>query len=275
MTIFTARNATDDKVLQGTLLANPKSPKAAIALVHGFGEHAGRYARVAPLFEAAGIALLGLDLHGHGRTPGPRGRVDRYERLREDVDALLEHARERYPKLPLFLWGHSMGGGLVLNYLLNRGDSGLRGAIATAPLIRAVDAPPKPVMTLLGLLRRVAPGFSIANSIEAEAISTLPEEQKAYAEDALNHDRLGVGLGVGMLRAGETTLSKAAEFPVPLLLMHSRDDKLTDFFASEAFAKACPDCNFHPFEGVEHELHNDTSREHVVQLMTQFVEAHR
>jgi len=275
MDTFTRKNPTDDTKLQGSVLESPKKPRAVIAIVHGFGEHIGRYEAVAKLLGSNGFAVLGLDLHGHGRTTGKRGHVAEYERLREDVDALTDEARTRFRSVPVFLWGHSMGGGLVLDYVLRRGGRGLRGVIATGPLIEAVGGPSGPVMGLIRLIGKVAPGFSIANRISGEQISTMREEQARYEADTLNHDRLGVGLALGMLGVCNTLPGKGAAFPLPLLLMHARDDQLTRCAASEKFAQSVPDCNFHAFEGVEHEIHNDTSRGRVVDLITQFIEDHR
>ena len=279
MADFTRRNPTDDTELIGTVLANPPRPRAVIALVHGFGEHAGRYRGFAPELEAQGLAVIALDLHGHGRTSGARGRCDRYERLREDVDMLVVEARERFPARPVFLYGHSMGGGLALDWALDRGGfirdtAKLSGVIVSAPLIRPVDAPPRITFPVLRLVRRLHPGFSIPNPISGEQISTIPAEREAYEADPLNHHRLGVGLGLDMIAHGEALLKGAERFPLPLLLMHARGDELTDFAASERFAERAPDCNFVALEGVAHEIHNDTSRARVAALVGEFVDAH-
>ena len=271
MTHFIRHNATDDTALHGTVLAAPPEPRAVVAIVHGFGEHAGRYAPVADMLSARGYAVLGLDLHGHGRTPGKRGEVRDYERLREDVDALIDEAAARFPGKPLFVWGHSMGGGLALDWALERGAAKLSGMIATAPAIRAVEAPPRPMLAVFRLIGRVWPGFALDNAIDGTKISSLPEEQSRYVDDPLTHGRLGVGLGLGILSREARLLAEAGRFPLPLLLLHSRDDQLTEFAASEAFAQSCPRCNFHAFEGVEHEIHNDSSRARVVELMDAFM----
>ena len=276
MTVFTRHNPTDDTILHGRVLAAPAKPRAVIAIVHGFGEHIGRYADVAESLGDMGYAVLGLDLHGHGSTPGRRGYVKSYKRLHEDVDMLLVEARSRFRDLPIYLWGHSMGGGLVLDYVTSNGavereDGRLAGVIATAPLIEAVDPPPAPAFAVLRLMEKVAPTFALRNSITGDQISTLPEEQSRYEADPLNHDKLTLSLGLRILDAGKRLSKRRAPFPVPLLLMHSRDDTLTRFTASETFATNAEGCNFHPFEGVAHELHNDSSRGEVLRLIDAFV----
>ena len=95
-------------------------PKAVVCLVHGLGEHSGRYAHVAAALNDAGYALLGFDLRGHGKSGGPRGHTPSYETLMDDIGRLLAEAAQRYPGQPQFLYGHSLGGNLVLNYALRR-----------------------------------------------------------------------------------------------------------------------------------------------------------
>ena len=276
MTIFTRHNPTDDLILHGRVLASPAKPRAVIAVVHGFGEHTGRYTGIAEGLGELGFAVLGLDLHGHGSTPGRRGYVKSYTRFHEDVEMLLVEARSRFPGLSVYLWGHSMGGGLVLDFVfengaLEREEGQLAGVIATAPLIEAVDPPPAPLFAVMKLLEKAAPKLTLRNPITGEQISTLPEEQARYAEDTLNHDKLTLALGSRILESGKRTASRKGAFPVPLLLMHSRDDTLTRFEASERFARGRDNCNFHPFEGVAHELHNDSSRGEVLRLIDAFV----
>ena len=120
----------------------PETPAKAIAcLVHGLGEHSGRYAHVGAALNVAGYALLGFDLRGHGKSGGPRGHTPSYETLMDDIGRLLAEARQRYPGQPQFLYGHSLGGNLVLNYALRR-KPGLAGVIATSPAIRTATPPP-------------------------------------------------------------------------------------------------------------------------------------
>ena len=277
MADFSRRNPTDDTELMGTVLASPRKPRAVVALVHGFGEHAGRYRPFAAELERHGFAVVGLDLHGHGRTGGARGRCDSYERLREDVDMLLWEIRERFPGTPVILYGHSMGGGLVLDHVLTRGGfvrdgQKLSGVVASAPLLEVVDVPPRPALALLRLIRRFHPKFALRQPISGDKISTVPAERAAYESDPLVHNRLGVGLGLDMMAAGKRSLARAGDFPLPLLLMHARGDRLTSFSASERFASVAPDCNFIALDGVAHEIHNDTSRARVAEAVSKFAE---
>lgn len=256
------------------VIYTPDNPTAVISLVHGFGEHIGRYAGMMDHLGEHGIATAALDLRGHGRSGGTRGVSRDYENMRSDVDVLTDKTREEFPDLPHFLFGHSMGGGLVLNYVLKRGAKALSGVIATAPMLRLPEPPPKPLELIVRALRRIAPGMSIKNAIDGTKISSLPNEQAAYEADPLNHGQLGVGLAVDLVQQGEWTLSQAESWTAPLLLMHARQDVLTAYEASREFAQKAQNCDFHTFENVAHEIHNDTSRDAVYANIITFVESH-
>ena len=273
ITRFETVNPVDDMPLSG-MTYTPDNPTAVISIVHGFGEHCGRYAGMMDHLGEHGIASAALDLRGHGRSGGARGVCRDYENMRTDVDCLLDKTRSEFPNLPHFLFGHSMGGGLVLNYVLTRGQKDLSGVIATAPLLLTPEPIPKPLEYIVRMLRRIAPSMTLKNAIDGTKVSTVPAEQAAYEADPLNHGKLGVGLAVNLMEQGQWTLSNAENWNAPLLLMHAKQDVLTASSASQEFAAISQNCTFHMFENVAHEIHNDTSREAVYANITAFVESH-
>lgn len=250
-----------------------ETPTAVMSLIHGFGEHSGRYEHMAQHLNSEGISVVAIDLRGHGRTEGPRGVSRQYSDMSADVDTLLAKTKTLYPHLPHYLFGHSMGGGLVLHHGLFKRGADLDGYLVSAPLILPKDPVPKALLGLAKILRRILPNGGLPNPISGEKISTLPNEKAIYESDDLNHERLGFGLAVNMIGAGEEVLAKAKNWDDPLCLWHSKEDKLTDFSASEAFSQKAQNCEFTAFEKVEHEMHNDTSREAVYTLMLKFMKA--
>ena len=250
----------------------PSSPRAVMVLVHGFGEHQGRYAHMVNHLSAHNIAAVTMDLRGHGISEGKRGVCHDYSLMIEDVGAQIKKAARTFPSLPLYLYGHSMGGGIVLRYISKASRaSDLKGVIASAPLIELAAALPKAQMIAVKLLRKFAPNMTAPNPIPGDKISALPDEQAAYEADALNHDRLGVGLALYMIANGEVVLARAAANTVPILMIHARDDQLTASQGSEKFAALAPKTNLHILENCEHEMHNDVTRDRVYDLMTDFI----
>ena len=249
-----------------------KQPFATLALVHGFGEHCGRYQPWAEHLTARGVQVVALDLRGHGRSEGKRGVIRSFDDFRDDLDALLTRARELQASVPgpLILMGHSMGGGIVLDHGLRAAPS-VDGIVASAPLIALADAPPPPLQVIIRGLAKLFPGLALKQPIEGEKISTLPEEQKAYVEDALTHGQMGVKTAVDLIDNGKALMGKARDWSVPLLIYHSDQDQLTDFETSQEFA-AMARAEFHRFTDVEHEMHNDTSRKAVYALIDSFID---
>ena len=273
MNSFETTNASDGTVLRGQVWA-AENPRAVMNLVHGFGEHCGRYADMAADLNAKNISVVTLDLRGHGRSEGRRGYCPDYNNLLGDVDALLAKSRALYPELPHVLYGHSMGGGLVLNHQLKSKSSEMRCVIASAPFIKPAETIGDVQRGLVKFLGKVAPKMTLGNKIDGSKISRLPEEQAAYLSDPLNHGNLGVGLAIGMVEGGEWIMENAANWKTPLLIVHAREDQLTAFAASQAFAEKAQKCSFIPYENCEHEIHNDCHRAHVYKAASDFIESH-
>jgi len=273
MKTISLQNEIDGHNLSGLVFDAPKNPKAVIAIIHGFGEHGGRYEHMAAALKKQNIATLSVDLHGHGKTEGKRGVCYSYHILMSDVDALLGKAKTLYPDVPLFLFGHSMGGGLVLNNVLRRRPEGLAGVIASAPLIKPSDPFPGLQRLALRLIRKTMKNFTADAGLDSAGISTLQAEVDKYNNDPLVHGKMGAGLAVDVMAGGEWLLEYGNVWyeTLPLLLYHAKADPLTDFAASEAFASLAPGCEFRAFENVLHEMHNDTSRNNVYAMINTFI----
>ncbi|MBI5586278.1 MAG: lysophospholipase [Deltaproteobacteria bacterium] len=243
------------------------APRAVICLVHGLGEHSGRYAHVAEALGQAGITTLALDQRGHGKTPGQRGHAPSFETLMDDIDRLIQEADGRYPGLPQFLYGHSMGGSFVLNFVLRRRPV-IAGAITTAPALKPAFQPPAWKVAVGKLLSAWWPGLTLANGLDVQAISRDPEIVRRYVDDPLVHDRISARLGTDILRQGLWALEHAGEFCLPLLLMHGSADRLTSAQASREFAVRAGDCcTLKIWEGFFHELHNEPEQEMVLRYV--------
>jgi len=249
-------------------------PKAVVCLVHGLGEHSGRYAHVAAALNAAGYALFGFDLRGHGKSDGLRGHTPSYDTLLDDIGRLLDEAAARYPGLPRFLYGQSLGGNLVLNCALRRKPA-IAGVVATSPWLRLSSAPPAARMTLGRVMNRLLPAFVQSSGLDPTGLSRDPEVVRAYKVDPLVHDRLSARLGMAAIEAGEWALAHAAEFPLPLLLAHGSADKLTSATASAEFANKVPgDCTFKLWDGFYHETHNEPEKAEVLSFMIDWLQQH-
>jgi acylglycerol lipase len=246
-------------------------PKGVICLVHGLGEHGGRYAHLAAFLNQAGYGLLTFDLRGHGKSEGPRGHTPSCEALLDDISQLLEQAAARYPDRPRFLYGHSLGGTLVIEYALRRRPQ-LAGVIATGPLLRTAFEPPAWKLILAKILYGLWPTLSLSNELDRQALSRDPDVVWAYNEDPLVHDRLSPRLAMDMFQSGLWALEHAAEFPLPLLLMHGGADRVCSAQASREFAaQAGERCSLKIWDGFYHEIHNEPEQRQVFEYLLEWL----
>jgi acylglycerol lipase len=250
-----------------------REPKAVICLVHGLGEHTSRYAHVAEAFGRDGYVMFGFDLRGHGRSGGPRGHFPSIEAVMQDIDLLFEQARKRYPGLPLLLYGHSLGGILVLHYALKRKPQ-IKGVVSTSPgLHTALENQPAKLMAAK-VLGGLIPGVSVPSGLDASAISRNREIVDIYNNDPLNHDKVSLGFGKVMLGVTKWTLEHAAEFSLPLLLMHGKADTIAFPASSIEFAAALKDkATLFLWDDAFHELHHEPQKAEVFKTILIWMDA--
>jgi alpha-beta hydrolase superfamily lysophospholipase len=241
-----------------------KTPVAAVSLVHGLGEHSGRYEHVARMFNQAGITLMAFDLRGHGRSEGIRGHFPSYDIVMDDITQLLEQTRQNNPGVPLFLYGHSLGGSLVLNFGLTR-TYPLSGIIATSPGL-AAGTPVSPLtMTAGKLLYSLLPTMTLPNGLDLNGLSQDPEVKKVYLADPLVHSKISARLGMDLLNKGPWIIAHASEFRYPLLLLQGGADVIANPRTNRELAEKMGNkVTFQWFEGKYHELHNEPGKEEMV-----------
>ena len=149
---------SNGQVLRGMIQSPGENLKAVIIFVHGIGEHIHRYDHWAERFNKEGIGFAGVDLPGHGRSDGRRGNIKSFALLGEMIDILLKSCKSTFPGIPVYLYGHSLGGGIVLDYLLKRNPK-ISGAIVTSPFLRLAFEPPKYKLILASVMKNLLPGL--------------------------------------------------------------------------------------------------------------------
>lgn len=252
----------------------PAGPKRGlVVLVHGFDEHGDRYPHVGAALADAGFALCSYDVRGHGRSGGRRVHADHYGLLMEDLGTFLDLASARHHGLPRFLYGHSMGGNQVLNFLLRRGPK-LDGAIVSSPWLELAVTPPAWQVAAARVAARLLGGVALPTGLDSGGISRDLEVVKAYDADPLVQGKITPRLLVGVLDAGQWALQHAGELAVPLLLMHGDSDQVTSYAASQRFARAAgAGVTFRGWPGCFHELHNEPEKAEVLKVITDWLGA--
>jgi alpha-beta hydrolase superfamily lysophospholipase len=244
---------------------------ADVVLIHGLGEHSGRYLPVAESLCDAGIRVSTMDLRGHGRSTGVRrGDVDDFDLLVDDVAALV--ARTRSAGRPLFLYGHSMGGLAVLRYAERRDDELAGVVIASAALVPAESIPAALVKVVNGLGRAV-PGLRTIQ-LEGDAISRDPDVRADYDSDPLNfRGKISAGTARQLNLAMTAGMAEADRVSCPVLIIHGGADRLTASRGSETLAGslASDDVTLRIWPDAFHELHHEPEREEVLSTVVEWI----
>ncbi|MGA2490994.1 MAG: lysophospholipase [Anaerolineales bacterium] len=249
-------------------------PKAVILLVHGLGEHVGRYDHVAAALTEKGYAMLGFDLRGHGKSGGPRGHTPSSEAFMRDIDSMVKQAKVRYPGIRQFMYGLSMGGNLVLNYILDR-QPALAGAVVSAPGLRSPILDQKNKAIFAKVLGVLLPSFTIPSGLDANMLSRVPEVVDRYKQDPLVHDRVSLGLAKSQLEMVPWIFKHAGDLNIPLLVMHGTEDKIVYIQGSREFARKAGDkVTLKIWDGMYHEIHNEPEQEQVLAYMLDWLGKH-
>jgi alpha-beta hydrolase superfamily lysophospholipase len=192
----------------------------------------------------------------------------------EDVAQLLAEAERRWSGWPRFLYGHSMGGNLVLNYVLRR-QPPLAGVVVTAPWLRLVTPPPRLQVSLLQLIDRFHPTLTLSNRLDPLVLSRDLAVAQAYKSDPLVHDRISIRLFLNITESGQWALAHAHEFQLPLLLIHGSADRLISAEASREFAGRIPqNCLLKLWPDLCHEPHNEPEQAEVFSFILDWLQPH-
>lgn len=241
------------------------APSAIVTIVHGLGDHGGRFTPVANSLAATGLGVVAIDLVGHGYSPGRRGVVASYESMLDEVGNALYFSSRLWPTIPSFALGQSMGGNLILNWAMRRPfeSKSLSGLIAMSPMLRMAKQPTPQFMRIGRWLAKHLPNLRMSAPVDARQLCSDPIGQDAYTQDRLVHTKLSMRLGISLIESGQWILDNADRIEKPTLLMHGSDDTLTCPLATEELASKCPEASLRLWPNCRHDLHYELQRESV------------
>ena len=239
--------------------------RASCLIVHGLGEHSGRYDELAERLTRDHLNVWGLDYCGHGRSEGRRGHCTTPQEILDDIDRVFARMRAAAPQLPLVLFGHSLGGLLVLVYALDHPQA-LKAVVASSPALDVAHEPPLIKRWLAALLGPILPALGVPNGVHPEWLSHERAVVDAYRRDPLIHHVVSLGGYLGIRRLMARTRARAAELAVPCLILQAGDDRVVSAAASRAFAAhiTSPGSALRVYPGFYHEVLNETGREQVL-----------
>jgi len=238
-------------------------PTMVLCLIHGLGEHSGRYEEMAKYYVSHGIEVVSFDLRGHGRSDGQRGHCDEFSQIMKDIDRFLYQASKMDVTQPHFIYGHSLGGMLAIKYALSHPGE-YSGVILSAPMFKPAFEPPKWKVMLGRSIQSIWPTLSLSNEVDMNTLTRDKTILEAHKIDPLSHDRISAKFGTQMLEEGERLLEEASAVDFPLLMMHGNADELTCHKASTMFSEhAGQQCTLKIWDDFFHELHHEPEKEDV------------
>jgi alpha-beta hydrolase superfamily lysophospholipase len=251
-------------------------PQAVVVLTHGHGEHSGRYVHVGQALSAAGYAVYAYDLRGHGKSGGPRGHTPRYDVLLDDLQLVWGWAEKENPGKKLFIYGHSMGGQITLNFALRRKPQAA-GVIVSAPWLTLTYMPPAWKVTLAKVLSNILPTFTQKTGLDA-AVKMAHDDAHLNSLPDLNltHTFMSARMGFDVLAAADDALAHAIDFKYPLLILHGDADGAMNPAGSKQFYEraSSTDKTLKLYPGLFHEVHNETERTVVLSDVVGWLERH-
>lgn len=271
LSTFTASDG-DNLAVQDWHLPEGVRQRGTVLVVHGLGEHAGRYDTLARALNDWGFAVRSYDQYGHGESDGARGALPHPGRLLADLADLVESARVRNPGLPLVLLGHSMGG-LVAASFVARTLQAVDLLVLSSPALATRLTPAQKL--LMAVVPRIAPNLTVGNGLNPQYLSHDQRVVQAYLNDPRVHDRVSGRLARFIEEEGALVRARAASWKVPTLLMFAGDDRMVDPAGSEAFAAAAPPgvVTARRFDGLYHEIFNEAEAQPVYDCLRQWLAA--
>lgn len=244
--------------------------RACVLVVHGLGEHIGRYKELAAFFNSEGYSFIGLDLPGHGRSPGKRGHISDFNLYNNIIDEMAGYVREHDSRLPLVLYGHSLGGGIALNYLVS--GNHVQAGIITSPWLKLSSEPPGFKVFLANVVKGFWPSLLQQSGLDPEDISSDKNVVKAYRSDPLVHSWISVNLYLAAVRNAAGLLNCRDKLKLPVLLMHGGLDRIASFEGPETFVANNSMAELKTWPEGYHEIHNEVFREEVYAFISNWLD---
>ncbi len=264
---------SDGSSLFGQSWSPEAEPKAIVLLVHGLAEHSSRYPHVAEKMTAAGLKLIGYDQRWHGRSPGKRAYIERFDKLINDLGEVFQQVQAEHPDKPIFLYSQSLGGAVVSLFLIRK-QAPAKGAVLSSPALKVGDDISPFLIKLSKWINMLAPKLKV-QALNSDNLSRDKKVVETYLNDPLVYPGKNYArTGYESLQAIDEIQARMEEFDTPVLLLHGSEDGLTNPEGSkQLYARAkVEDKTLRLFEGWYHELHNEPEGASVIDEIVSWIE---
>ncbi len=248
--------------------------RAEVLLVHGLGEHCGRYGPLTDHLVGRGYSVTAYDHRGHGQSEGLKGHVNRFTDYEDDLDQVARRVQSQGGGLPLVLTAHSMGGLIALRYLARKSPR-IAAAVVSAPAIQTVVKTPKPMIMIARIGSRIFPRLRVDNGLDPSVLSRDQDVGRRYSADPLVNRLVSFRWFTEMTRAMREVREIGPALTLPLLVMHGTGDKIVSFDASKRLFDhiESKDKEFVAYPGYYHELFNEPEKAEIYLKVTEWIDA--
>jgi alpha-beta hydrolase superfamily lysophospholipase len=245
--------------------------KLVICMVHGIGEHSGRYINWAKMFNQADIAFSAIDYRGQGNAEGKRGHSPSFAKLFDDITVFLAETDYHLPEIPKILYGHNLGGNIVLNYYFKKYPQ-INGLIVSSPWLKLTTPPRTLRLIAAKFLKYFLPSLTVNNGIDLKHLSRNPEILKQWSEDQMVHQMISLKLYFETTDKAKSVLGLSYKIRHPLLLMHGSADKITSVKGTTQFSRNTGMyTTYKIWDGCFHELHNEPNNKEIFEYILKWL----
>lgn len=271
----TFKGVKDTELFYQSWLAD--SPSGALIIVHGLGEHSGRYKNVLNVLKGDSISVYSFDQRGFGKSQGKRGCVDSFRDYIEDVKIFVAKVKSDNNELPVIMLGHSLGGLIAAMFAIEYGDD-INGLILSSPAFLFTGEVPWWKKAAAKLMTHISPNFSLSSGDDYSGLSHDPAYIEECKKDKLLHNFVSARLYDEFLKSSVTCMSKAFELSIPFFIFHGNADPITDYKGSEIFFQraSSKDKELKIFDGLYHKTMNEIpqEREKVLAMVSAWIKNH-
>ena len=245
---------TDRIKLYSQTWSNGNIPRALVCLIHGLGDHSSRFDEWARLFVKQGFAVTAFDLRGNGKSEGKRGHAS-YEHLLNDIGLFVKESKKLFPKIPVILYGHSLGGALAINYTIKKQPK-IAGLLTTSPWLKLYYQPAAYLLYAGKVLNHIAPSYTFKSGLTREDFNGTQVSDNVVTEDFLLHNRISVKLFFEANKYGNYALRNIYKINVPFLIIYGKDDKISSYKScAEYVSNTGEKTKLKVFENCNHNMH--------------------
>ena len=246
-----------------------------IIIIHGLGEHSGRYKEFASFFIKKNIGVFSFDLIGHGKSDGLKGHISNIKDFTDSIEEVLIEVRRKFINTPIIIFGHSLGGCLALNYLIERKSKEITLAIISSAWIETKIKIPKYLLIIQKIMHTLFPRVRLNNRLDVRDLSKDIKIVDKYKNDPLVHDRISLNLLSEINKTIKKIKNKNYNIEIPVLIIHGKKDKIISYKGSELIHKKIKNSKLKLYDNVYHEPHNDNEKKEILEYYYDFIQNHK